>query len=99
MTAPTGTSPRESAPRASSKASCIGMDRALGMVGRHKAPRVRAVKWPAKQAFMAAAISETRTGERIAKVIARAGVCSRRDAERLIAQGRVKVNGEPIHSP
>jgi 23S rRNA pseudouridine2605 synthase len=48
---------------------------------------------------MAAAISETRTGERIAKVIARAGVCSRRDAERLIAQGRVKVNGEPIHSP
>ena len=32
-------------------------------------------------------------GERIAKVIARAGVCSRRDAERLIGEGRVKLNG------
>jgi 23S rRNA pseudouridine2605 synthase len=38
-------------------------------------------------------------GERIAKVIARAGVCSRRDAEKLIAEGRVAVNGETIHSP
>ena len=32
-------------------------------------------------------------GERIAKVIARAGICSRRDAERLIGEGRVKLNG------
>jgi 23S rRNA pseudouridine2605 synthase len=38
-------------------------------------------------------------GDRIAKVIARAGVCSRRDAEKLIAAGRVAVNGEIIHSP
>jgi 23S rRNA pseudouridine2605 synthase len=38
-------------------------------------------------------------GERIAKVIARAGVCSRRDAERLIAEGRVALNGEKIGSP
>ncbi len=38
-------------------------------------------------------------GERIAKVIARAGVCSRRDAERLIAEGRVSVNGRSIASP
>ena len=30
--------------------------------------------------------------ERIAKRLARAGLCSRRDAERWIAQGRVKVN-------
>jgi len=36
---------------------------------------------------------------RIAKVIARAGVCSRRDAERLILEGRVKVNGSVINSP
>jgi 23S rRNA pseudouridine2605 synthase len=40
-----------------------------------------------------------RPGERIAKVIARAGICSRRDAERLISQGRVRVNGEAIDSP
>lgn len=32
-------------------------------------------------------------GERIAKVIARAGVASRRDAEKIIEAGRVKVNG------
>lgn len=38
-------------------------------------------------------------GERIAKVIARAGFCSRRDAERLIAQGRVKLNGKKLESP
>jgi 23S rRNA pseudouridine2605 synthase len=38
-------------------------------------------------------------GERLAKRIARAGVCSRRDAEVLIAQGVVKVNGVKITSP
>jgi 23S rRNA pseudouridine2605 synthase len=43
--------------------------------------------------------AEAKTGERIAKVIARAGICSRRDAEKLIAEGRVAVNGEKIVSP
>lgn len=38
-------------------------------------------------------------GERIAKVLARAGVCSRRDAERLIAEGRVAVDGAVLASP
>ena len=38
-------------------------------------------------------------GERIAKVIARAGVCSRRDAEKLIAEGRIGLNGERVTSP
>ena len=38
-------------------------------------------------------------GERIAKVIARAGICSRRDAERLIEEGKVTVNGKKISSP
>ena len=37
--------------------------------------------------------------ERIAKAIARAGLCSRRDAERWIAEGRVQVNGEILTSP
>jgi 23S rRNA pseudouridine2605 synthase len=37
-------------------------------------------------------------GERIAKVIARAGLCSRRDAERLIGEGRVKLNGKVLTS-
>jgi len=38
-------------------------------------------------------------GERIAKVIARAGLASRREAEEWIAAGRVAVNGAVIHSP
>ena len=38
-------------------------------------------------------------GERIAKVMARAGLCSRRDAEVWIAAGRVGVNGQLLASP
>ena len=38
-------------------------------------------------------------GERIAKVLARAGVASRRDVERLIGEGKVAVNGEVLTSP
>jgi 23S rRNA pseudouridine2605 synthase len=38
-------------------------------------------------------------GDRIAKVIARAGLCSRRDAEKWIADGRVRVNGKLLRSP
>src|SRR6056297_323445 len=40
--------------------------------------------------------SKTPQGERIAKVIARAGHASRREAERMIAAGRVAVNGKVI---
>jgi 23S rRNA pseudouridine2605 synthase len=38
-------------------------------------------------------------GERIAKVLSRAGIASRRDAERLVLEGRVTVNGDKITSP
>ena len=41
----------------------------------------------------------THSGERIAKVIARAGLASRREAEAWIAAGRVSVNGKTIDSP
>ncbi|MDP6389266.1 MAG: pseudouridine synthase [Alphaproteobacteria bacterium] len=37
--------------------------------------------------------------QRIAKRLARAGLCSRREAERLIAQGRVSVDGKVLESP
>ncbi len=38
-------------------------------------------------------------GERIAKVMARAGLCSRRDAEAWILEGRVKVDGKVLETP
>jgi 23S rRNA pseudouridine2605 synthase len=42
---------------------------------------------------------ETPEGERIAKVLSRAGIASRREAERLIELGEVAVNGKVITSP
>jgi 23S rRNA pseudouridine2605 synthase len=41
----------------------------------------------------------TDQAQRIAKVMARAGLCSRRDAERWIAEGRVAVDGAVLTSP
>jgi 23S rRNA pseudouridine2605 synthase len=38
----------------------------------------------------------TSTGSRLNKYIANAGVCSRRDADKLIAAGEIKVNGEVV---
>ncbi|MGA7806217.1 pseudouridine synthase, partial [Bradyrhizobium sp.] len=40
-----------------------------------------------------------KSGERIAKVVSRAGLASRRDAEAWITEGRVTVNGRVINSP
>jgi 23S rRNA pseudouridine2605 synthase len=55
--------------------------------GKHLRRPASAARQPAKSA------------ERIAKVMARAGLCSRRDAEEWIAAGRVAVNGAAISSP
>ncbi len=41
----------------------------------------------------------TPEGERIAKLLARAGVASRRDVERMIGEGRIKLNGEVLTTP
>ena len=43
-------------------------------------------------------MSET-TGDRIAKFLARAGVASRRDAEKLLTEGRVKLNNAVVTHP
>lgn len=42
---------------------------------------------------------DPRRGERIAKHLARAGIASRREAEKLIAEGKVKLNGKVVETP
>ncbi len=42
---------------------------------------------------------EAEPGERLQKLLARAGVASRRKAEELIAEGRVQVNGQVVTEP
>ena len=44
-------------------------------------------------------LTVTGDGERISKVMARAGVASRRDCERMIMEGRVSLNGKVLESP
>ena len=43
--------------------------------------------------------SAPRSGERIAKLLARAGIASRREVERMIADGRVKLGDEVLTTP
>jgi 23S rRNA pseudouridine2605 synthase len=57
---------------------------------RERAPEERRTARPPR---------EKKSGERIAKVLSRAGLASRRDAEEWIVQGRVSVNGRVINSP
>ena len=42
---------------------------------------------------------EVREGQRIAKLLARAGVASRREIERMIDAGRIALHGEPVEHP
>lgn len=41
----------------------------------------------------------SQTGERIAKALARAGVGSRRDVERMIGEGRISLDGKTLETP
>lgn len=61
-------------------------------------PTVRKLRKPEPAATIAVA-PKADDAQRIAKVMARAGLCSRRDAEGWIAQGRVEVNGVQLTSP
>ena len=59
--------------------------------------RIRDTSYPV--CYLAAMADDMGKGERIAKVIARAGIASRRDAEAMIADGRVTLIGEVLTSP
>jgi 23S rRNA pseudouridine2605 synthase len=52
-----------------------------------------------RRAARPAVPEKKKSGERIAKRLSRSGLCSRRDAEEWITQGRVAVNGRVITSP
>ena len=68
---------------------------AASLLGPSAHRQARAIE-RARSRAREAAIAET---ERIAKRIARAGLCSRREAERWIEQGRVAVDGKVLSSP
>ena len=53
----------------------------------------------ARTATQAAGPKPSGSGDRIAKLLARSGVGSRRDIERMIADGRVALNGTPLTTP
>jgi len=58
-----------------------------------------AIDPPLRLSHKAAPRNGQETGERIAKVIARAGLCSRREAEAWIGEGRVALNGAALTNP
>ena len=67
-------------------------------------PKVEGAKAEGKAVVRKAAVAAkpaagTPEGDRIAKVLSRAGVASRREAERMIELGEVSVNGKVITSP
>ncbi|MCR5874304.1 pseudouridine synthase [Phenylobacterium sp. J426] len=60
---------------------------------------LRTDRAPSGQASDADDASADGAGERIAKLLARSGVGSRRDVERLIEEGRVAINGQVLTTP
>jgi len=56
---------------------------------RRNAPRAAAAASPEREAGP----------QRIAKLLARAGIASRREIERMIAEGRIALNGEKVTTP
>jgi 23S rRNA pseudouridine2605 synthase len=63
--------------------------------GRPSTGRPAAAVSPVTQA----AATQDRAGDRIAKLLARAGIASRREIERMIAEGRIALNGKPVETP
>ena len=67
-----------------------------------KKPKIYRAK-PTRGAKAAAAApapsDKVREGQRIAKLLARAGVASRREIERMIEAGRIALNGDPVEHP
>src|SRR5436190_20460506 len=71
------------------------------MTSRPKQPLQRTKRKPVPQRGPASGAPPAREGgpQRIAKLLARAGVASRREIERMIAEGRIALNGEKLTTP
>ena len=67
--------------------------------GERDATRGERPRRPREEAPTEGKLIAAQEPERIAKVMARAGVASRRDSEAMIAEGRVSVNGTVLESP
>lgn len=68
-----------------------GSNAGPGKPARPEPPRVKRPPPPVRETEIAP--------QRIAKALARAGVASRRDIERMIGEGRIAINGEKLTSP
>jgi 23S rRNA pseudouridine2605 synthase len=95
--APQSQAPRSKAPRR--KTAWSPTAKGAAAVALSADDDIRPVRAPRKPTAPAEASRAAANGDRIAKVIARAGICSRRDAEKMIAEGRVTLNGEKVTSP
>src|SRR5215469_4749849 len=96
--------PPTASSRASRTRSIASASACSGIPNTRSAPAISAFSRPSSllppdAAAMTAEAPKTEAGERIAKVMARAGLCSRRDAERWIAERRVAVDGKVLDSP
>ena len=71
------------------------------MTTRPQRTKRASVPHPRKTGHRVPALSRERDGgaQRIAKLLARAGIASRREIERMIAEGRIALNGEKITTP
>lgn len=67
----------------------------------HDPPRGRIIFCCAPDTRYSAAVSASKSpdAQRIAKLLARAGIASRREIERMIAEGRIALNGETLTTP
>ncbi|WP_409526912.1 pseudouridine synthase [Rhizobium sp. G21] len=70
-----------------------------GKFGSGKGAGARSAKAPGGKDKNPAHLEVTGEGERISKIMARAGVASRRDCERMILEGRVSLNGKVLTTP
>lgn len=93
--------PRKAGPRPERAGDDAGRPAARGRPDRPGAGRPAPTRPPRAErvAVEGAAGSDPSEEERVAKVIARAGLCSRRTAESWVIAGRVAVNGKVLSTP